>query len=534
MFKKECQTDQRLGEPPAPEDVWDKHIDAVLTEMKRLYFERIRPIETKFSYDIFHPSWFSESMTQKRPFVLFLGPFSSGKSTFINYLLQGTHLPTGPHPVTDKFTVIMHGNDFYNIPGRVLMADSALPFRGLNQFGESFGEVFEGVVATHPILRSVTLVDTPGVLEASDGHSRRYDYIAACRWFVERSDLVFVLFDPTKLDSGAELNNLFKKALVGHEGKLRIILNKADAVGPQELMRVFGALYWNLSSLVATTEPPRVYISSFWDKPYSPGTDHALFAQEKANLIYDLTETVPLQALDLRVTALLNRASRVAAFMLACAAYKSAMPAFFGKDNAKKKYFENYAQTCSDLANKYRLGESDFPRKEDFEKFVKRVKVGDFYDLNRLVSKKWIDVIKHTIDNDIPMLLKPIKQTSVANPLDRMNTIMMQRQYIERMASQLQNSSGNVGNSYMLPSFPQGAHGPTRVEQIGAQPHVQSVQEAPRSQGFAGGGAAVSQEQMETLMRMMGSMMQQQGTPGPVPQIQQQQGHQPRYVVEDL
>ena len=63
-------------------------------------------------------------------------------------------------------------------------------------------------------------------------------------------------------------------------------------------MRVYGSLFWNLSNLIRTSEPPRVYVGSFWDHSYKPGTNVELFTEEHNDLLYDLYETVPLQSLD--------------------------------------------------------------------------------------------------------------------------------------------------------------------------------------------------------------------------------------------
>ena len=73
----------------------------------------------------------------------------------------------------------------------------------------------------------------------------------------------------------------------GHESKLRMVLNKADQCAPQELMRVYGSLFWNLSTLISTTEPPRVYVSSFWNKPYRGDHNKELFDEEKVPLPID-------------------------------------------------------------------------------------------------------------------------------------------------------------------------------------------------------------------------------------------------------
>jgi EH domain-containing protein 1 len=52
-----------------------------------------------------------------------------------------------------------------------------------------------------------------------------------------------------------------------HQDKVRIVLNKADALDGQSLVRVYGALLWSLSKVILTPEVCRVYLGSFWDAP---------------------------------------------------------------------------------------------------------------------------------------------------------------------------------------------------------------------------------------------------------------------------
>lgn len=118
-----------------------------------------------------------------------------------------------------------------------------------------------------------------------------YPFNDVCQWFIDRADLIFVVFDPTKLDVGLELEMLFRQ-LKGRESQIRIILNKADSLVTQDLMRVYGALFWSLAPLINVTEPPRVYVSSFWPYDYAPDTSRELFKREEISLLEDLNQVI--------------------------------------------------------------------------------------------------------------------------------------------------------------------------------------------------------------------------------------------------
>ena len=49
---------------------------------------------------------------------------------------------------------------------------------------------------------------------------------------------------------------------------MRIVLNKADEITAEELLRIQGNLVWNVSPLMASAEPPTLYAGSFWSRPY--------------------------------------------------------------------------------------------------------------------------------------------------------------------------------------------------------------------------------------------------------------------------
>ena len=101
------------------------------------------------------------------------------------------------------------------------------------------------------------MVDTPGILSGEKQRvDRGYDFVGVLRWFAERVDRIILLFDANKLDISDEFRRSIEAIHVsfdwlwlkyyywyfdlskGYEDKVRIVLNKADQVDHQELMRV--------------------------------------------------------------------------------------------------------------------------------------------------------------------------------------------------------------------------------------------------------------------------------------------------------
>jgi len=349
--------------------------------------------------------------------VLLVGQYSVGKTSFIRYLL-GRDFPgirIGPEPTTDRFTVIMEseskqGGDKIT-PGAALCAQGDRPFSGLSPFGNNFLSRLEGVemVGCH-VLSNITLVDTPGILAGQkQSLGRNYDYEAVMKWFAERSDLIIIMFDAHKLDISDELKGvieLFKP----HSDKIRVLLNKADSVSTQQLMRVYGALMWSLGKVMNTPEVCRVYISSFWDKPLSPkigGDQHQLLSQEKADLFADIHQ-LPQNAVMRRINELVKRARSVKVHAYIIHYLRKQLPYTFGKREKQRRLIDRLDREFVMCARRYELPRGDFPALGTFRNAL--LEVRDLSEFQKL-DKKMVKDMDRVFSVDIPDLLEKARST---------------------------------------------------------------------------------------------------------------------------
>ncbi|EFN90013.1 Sarcalumenin [Harpegnathos saltator] len=274
--------------------------DIILRELKRLYDNAIQPLEAMYRYRDLSNRHFGDPEIFSKPLVLFMGPWSGGKSSIINYLLDIEYKPmslrtekhygtsamemtmVGAEPSPAYFNIIMHGEEEEILDGTQLAADWT--FSGLQKFGQGMLDRLRGLRLDNKLLEKVNIVEIPGILEIRKQVQRLFPFNDACQWFIDRADIIFLVYDPAKLDVGPETEAILDQ-LKGREYQTRIILNKADQVKPEELMRVQGALIWNISPLMSSAEPPIMYSASLWSLPYEAGAPtRLLYAQERAFL----------------------------------------------------------------------------------------------------------------------------------------------------------------------------------------------------------------------------------------------------------
>ncbi|XP_029706551.1 sarcalumenin-like isoform X3 [Takifugu rubripes] len=392
---------------------------AAIKKLLNIYHTAIRPVEQAFKYNELRQHEVTDGEITSKPMVLFLGPWSVGKSSMINYLLglDGTsqQLYTGAEPTTSEYTVIMHGEKSRSVEGIVMASDSSRSFSPLERFGQGFLERLVGIEMPHKLLERVTFVDTPGIIENRKQQERGYPYSEVCQWFIDRADMIFLVFDPTKLDVGGELEMLFRQ-MKGRESQIRLILNKADSLSTQDLMRVYGALFWSMAPLINATEPPRVYVSSFWPQDYASGTSRELFVKEEMSLMEDLNQVIENQ-IENKIAFIRQHGIRVRIHALLVDRYLQTYQeklGWFGDPHEVLKDIvgdpDKYYIFKSILA-KTNVSKFDLPDKEAYQDFFGINPISGFKQLSHHCS--WtggclLDKIERAVSHELPGLLSSV------------------------------------------------------------------------------------------------------------------------------
>lgn len=210
------------------------------------------------------------------PFVFLVGNHSSGKSSFINYVMGRDVQTAGVAPTDDCFTIITAGPEDTDQDGPALIfGNPALGFSNLSQFGPTLIHHTQLKVRSNIKTTEFMMVDSPGMIDSPasmggmmqgglDGGNksmdRGYDFPGVVRWYAERADIVLLFFDPDKPGTTGETLSILLHSLGGMDHKLLIVLNKADQFEKiNDFARAYGSLCWNLSKVILRKDLPRIF-----------------------------------------------------------------------------------------------------------------------------------------------------------------------------------------------------------------------------------------------------------------------------------
>ncbi|XP_053330793.1 EH domain-containing protein 4 [Spea bombifrons] len=388
-------------------------LQTVTGGLQSLYTGKLLPLEEHYRFHEFHSPALEEADFKNLPMVLLVGQYSTGKTTFIRYLLEQDFpgMRIGPEPTTDSFIAVMYGDKEGSIPGNALVVDPKKPFRKLNSFGNAFLNRFMCSQLPNQVLKSISIIDSPGILSGEKQRiSRGYDFCQVLQWFAERVDRIILLFDAHKLDISDEFSEAIK-AFRGQDDKIRVVLNKADQVDTQQLMRVYGALMWSLGKVINTPEVVRVYIGSFWAKPLQNTENRKLFEMEAQDLFRDI-QGLPRNAALRKLNDLIKRARLAKVHAYIISHLKKEMPAVFGKEAKKKELINNLPEIYRQLQREHHISPGDFP---DVKKMQQQLEMYDFSKFHAL-RPKLIEAVDNMLANKISSLMSMIREEENSMP----------------------------------------------------------------------------------------------------------------------
>lgn len=381
--------------------------------LQTLYTKKLLPLEETYLFHDFHSPALEAADFQSKPMVLLVGQYSTGKTTFIRYLLEQDFpgMRIGPEPTTDGFIAVMYGENEGVVPGNALVVDPKKPFRKLNAFGNSFLNRFICSQMPNQVLQSISIIDTPGILSGEKQRiSRGYDFAEVLRWFGERVDRIILLFDAHKLDISDEFSEAIR-AFKGQDDKIRVVLNKADQVDTQQLMRVYGALMWSLGKVINTPEVVRVYLGSFWAKPLQNTENRRLFEAESQDLFRDI-QSLPRNAALRKLNDLIKRArlAKVHAYIISY--LKKEMPSLFGREKKKEELIIRLPEIYTILQREHHISPGDFPNVAKMQDMLQH------YDFSKFPSLKMklIESVDKMLATKIAVLMAMIREEESQQP----------------------------------------------------------------------------------------------------------------------
>ena len=392
----------------------------IVQRLKELYKNHVVDAEKQyhlhFNFRLPTDGEIKDSEFDAAPMVLLIGQYSTGKTTFLNHLLgedfPGMHI--GPEPTTDKFMALFHGGDRDNnnassekkniqhagfrnkskkqhdddsstiktaqssivtddirasgrlVKGNTLTVTPNLPFSSLSQFGSAFLNHFVGSASMSPLLKRLTFIDTPGVLSGEKQRlNRTYDFGQVAKWFADRSDLILLLFDAHKLDISDEFKNVIDTIRHYNDDKIRCVLNKADCVTREQLVRVYGSLMWSMGKIFDSPEVVRVYTGSYWNGNLINDDFERMFTKDEKLLVRELID-LPRCAAARKVNQMVNRIRLVKVHICILGKIRNMTPRFFGKKRSREHILTELDVILDNVRVEFNLSKGDMPDAKEF------------------------------------------------------------------------------------------------------------------------------------------------------------------------
>ena len=411
-----------------------------IDQLERLYNTNLLPLERQVHYDYFHGPSLTRGDFTSKPIVLLVGEYSTGKTTFLRYVLgeEYPNMHIGPEPTTDKFTVVFHADTKTTYSGNVMSLDQDFRFCSLSwgphAFDAAFLSNFEGSCLPNDLLKKVTFIDTPGITSASG--ERGYDYGEAILRLANLADMVILFFDKDKLDISVQYQEIISSLMTQRQNcaKIRLVLNKADTlIDNSELLKVNGALMLSLGKVIGTistapAEMMKVCVTSFLkDEELArvdiPEDQRRLIVKSRESLMSDICK-LPHTATERKLSELIDRARSVKIHALISSHIRSKLPCSLcghhRSRTTKKKVVSELQNIFEEISANHHLSLESFPSVELMGEKLMNFDFDQFCPLD----KQKIEMVDKLVSRDTVKRLKDCitAERSAAAALARMGS----------------------------------------------------------------------------------------------------------------
>jgi Domain of unknown function (DUF5600) len=218
------------------------------------------------------------------------------------------------------------------------------------------------------------------------------------------------MFDPSKLDISDEFKSVIEE-LQPHEDKVHCVLNKADMLDTEKLMRVYGALLWSMGKVFKGAEVPRVYVGSFAGHPLEDDHNAALFAKDRDALLERLKD-LP-KACGMRKINEMVKRIRLAVVNVCLLGYlRSKMPYLWGKEAMQRKLIDDLPHVFETVKRQYGLAEGDFPKIDEYRAALR---LADFSTFPK-TSREVLNTLQDMLTVDIPRIVSRVAGVEKEGP----------------------------------------------------------------------------------------------------------------------
>lgn len=313
------------------------------------------------------------------------------------------------------------------VKGNTLTVTPNLPFSSLSQFGSAFLNHFVGSSSSSPMLKRITFIDTPGVLSGEKQRiNRTYDFGKVAKWFADRSDLILLLFDAHKLDISDEFKNVIDTISLYNHDKIRCVLNKADCVTREQLVRVYGSLMWSMGKIFHSPEVVRVYTGSYWNGSLINEDFSKMFTKDEKLLVRELVD-LPRCSAERKVNQMVNRIRLVKVHVCILGTIRKMTPRIFGKKRSREQILNDLESIMDNVRVEYDLSKGDMPDAGEFGQCL-----SNFPDFSVFpgIDKALISRLDSLIEKEIPEIVSDADIAASEMNIGQKKTVVEKQQEV--------------------------------------------------------------------------------------------------------